>query len=102
MFLAFVELSGRGSATDRFSRCSSPRSAPLPSRIVQLQFPQLETARIWAREESSRHIDATGNAVVFETAGPFMSVVWECEAGSSTVSHCEVPEFVADEMIERA
>ena len=103
MFLAFVELAGRGPATDDGCRRGSSRRSPsFTSRVVQLQFPHFETAKIWAHEESSRHRDATGNAVVFQTAGPFMSVVWEREAGGATVSAPESVEFAGDEMVERA
>ena len=46
-------------------------------RVLQLEFTELEPAKVWAAEESSRRDDATGNAAVFETSGPLMVLAWE-------------------------
>ena len=91
MFLACVELSGRG------------RSAR--SRVVQLQFSQLDTARIWAEQESARHTEATGNAAVFQTLGPLMSLAWEADAGCQTATVAEPDEqmsFAEDTLVQGA
>ena len=93
MYLACVELAGR--------RASSPSGGLSPSRVVQLQFPHFETAKIWARAESSRHRDATGNAAVFQTAGPFVSLLWECEADAAGQGR-ETPSLACDELVGRA
>ena len=47
------------------------------SHVLQEEFVDLEPAKVWADEESAHHDGATGNAAVFETAGPLMAVVWE-------------------------
>jgi hypothetical protein len=88
MFLACVELSGRG----RVAR----------SRVVQLQFSQLDTARIWAQQESARHSEATGNAAVFQTMGPLMSLAWEndaSDAGVEVAEHDEAMSFAEDTLV---
>jgi hypothetical protein len=66
MYLACVELADRDYPISR-------------GRMLQLQFTQLDTARVWAEQEAIRHAEATGKAVIFETSGPFMALVWEGE-----------------------
>ena len=92
MFLACVELTGRD-------------ATPPAPRVLQLKFTQLDTARVWAEQEATRHADATGNAVVFEISGPFLSAVWEHDADQSTASAVEADEtlaFAEDTLAPRA
>ena len=68
MYLACIEIAD----------CSQPR-------VVQVEFSALEPAKLWAVEEAAHRDDATGNAAVFETAGPLMTLAWErplAESGS--------------------
>ena len=97
MFLACVELVGsddRGNLRQQGQRYAG--------RVIELQFPHLETARIWAEQEASRHREATGNAAVFETLGPFLSLAWENEAATSSDAPLVEPKFHHDQLVERA
>ena len=87
MYLACVELAARGIS------CGGE------SRVVQLQFSRLETARIWARAESSRNRGATGNAAVFQTLGPLMSLAWECEAVETSPNLHETRPIAYDALV---
>ena len=92
MFLACVELTSRD-------------ATPTAKRVLQLKFAQLDTARVWAEQEATRHADATGNAVVFEICGPFLSAVWEQDAGKSVSAAAESDEplaFAEDTLAPRA
>jgi hypothetical protein len=91
MFLACVELANRNGF----------RSAIERGRVLQLQFNLLETAKVWAEEESSRRRDATGNAAVFEAMGPYLSLAWERVTDEFNSDH-ESPDFAADQLAERA
>jgi hypothetical protein len=64
MFLACVELSPRHFPANR-------------DRVLQLQFNDVQTARIWAEQEAARRADATGNVALFQIDGPFMTLIWE-------------------------
>jgi hypothetical protein len=91
MFLACVELAGRNGF----------RGVAERGRVLQLEFNHLETAKVWAQEESSRRRDATGNAAVFEAMGPYLSLAWE-RAADQFDSNLESPDFAADQLAERA
>lgn len=74
MFLACVELGARNQGGVR------RQGGYGTTRVLELQFAHFETAKVWAEQEATRHHDATGNAAVFETLGPFVSLAWEQEA----------------------
>ena len=65
MFLACVEIA------------AFPSNPCEEHRVLEVVFDDLEPAKVWAAEESSRRGDATGNAAVFETSGPLMVLAWE-------------------------
>lgn len=92
MFLACVELADRNGFRGVAERTG---------RVLQLEFGHLETAKVWAEEESSRRRDATGNAAVFEAMGPYLSLAWE-RAADEFDSSLESPDFAADQLAERA
>ena len=92
MFLACVELANRNGFRGNAAECG---------RVLQLQFSHLETAKVWAEEESSRRRDATGNAAVFEAMGPYLSLAWE-RAVDEFDSELESPDFAADQLAEPA
>ena len=94
MYLACVELAG--SDEQKAFRRHGQRYA---GRVIELQFPHFETAKIWAEQEASRHHDATGNAAVFETLGPFVSLAWEHEAGADTVDDGDRHQFHHDQRV---
>ncbi len=97
MFLACVELAARDE-----HRRMQPDSC-FCGRVIKLEFSHLETACIWAEQEAARHRNATGNAVVFEAMGPFLSVAWEMEAKARAgADETESPRFHRDELVERA
>jgi hypothetical protein len=96
MFLACVELAG----SDELTPYQQQRRR-YAGRVIELQFSHLETAKIWAEQEATRHQNATGNAAVFETLGPFVSLAWEHEA-TPGAEPLERHQSHRDELVERA
>ena len=90
MFLACVEI-----ADDEL-----PTSGE-HSRVLQLKFDRLENAKIWAQQEAQRRRDATGNAVVFEAMGPFLSLAWEHDR-HDTPNLMESSDFASHKLTGRA
>jgi hypothetical protein len=90
MFLACVELSPRHYPANR-------------DRVLQLQFSDQRTARIWAEQEAARRADATGNVAVFQTDGPFMTLIWEGHPAESSipVEADDTVAFAEDTLVPR-
>jgi len=50
--------------------------------LVEKEFPGLQAAQAWASRQLSERSDATGNAAVFETAGPLVRLAWKPTPGA--------------------